>query len=534
MTEQQAKRRSPLVLVLLLLFGLAVAAYVYWADQKPEPQASAPADPAAADTANTDTASAASAEETAEQAEQAAQITASAPEPVLAQEGGGAQTEPANDAPAQAASDDVAEPAPGAEQAEPAPAQTATDMAEAEAPVDADGAGAVGPIAPAAEELAINAPEQPSVASAVDAPEVPVVQEPAPPEFLPETLATEPVEDITTSAPEVFASIDAATPGFGVPAAPIAPQGAPAPEIAANTSPGLSALPQAEIPPAATDNNDDQISGLASDGTVPRFDVVRIDANGGIVVAGRAAPESTVTVRLGGDVIAQARVDGNGQFVAIINAPASEAPQALQLESALPEQTSVAGTEAFIVLPAPAGAADTTPALVRSSPETVELVQPFVGEVDAVSLDTISYSTVGAVVLNGRAQPGTAIRAYADDGLIGETVVGESGQWRLDVPGLDAGVYRLRIDEIDASGAVTSRVESPFQRETPEAAAAQALAAQAGGQVIVQPGNTLWLLASQAYGEGLLYTQIFAANSDSIRDPDLIYPGQVFAIPVLP
>ena len=47
----------------------------------------------------------------------------------------------------------------------------------------------------------------------------------------------------------------------------------------------------------------------------------------------------------------------------------------------------------------------------------------------------------------------------------------------------------------------------------------------------VQPGNNLWTLAREHYGSGVMYTQIFTANLELIRDPDLIYPGQIFRIP---
>ncbi|WP_353345576.1 LysM peptidoglycan-binding domain-containing protein [Litorivita sp. NS0012-18] len=50
--------------------------------------------------------------------------------------------------------------------------------------------------------------------------------------------------------------------------------------------------------------------------------------------------------------------------------------------------------------------------------------------------------------------------------------------------------------------------------------------------VTVQPGSTLWEISSQNYGEGVEYMRIFNANRAQIRDPDLIYPGQVFDIPV--
>lgn len=49
--------------------------------------------------------------------------------------------------------------------------------------------------------------------------------------------------------------------------------------------------------------------------------------------------------------------------------------------------------------------------------------------------------------------------------------------------------------------------------------------------VTVQPGFTLWAIARDQFGDGVLYVQVYEANKDRIRDPDLIYPGQVFALP---
>jgi nucleoid-associated protein YgaU len=49
--------------------------------------------------------------------------------------------------------------------------------------------------------------------------------------------------------------------------------------------------------------------------------------------------------------------------------------------------------------------------------------------------------------------------------------------------------------------------------------------------VTVQPGFTLWRIATENLGDGIRYVQVFEANKEQIRDPDLIYPGQVFTIP---
>lgn len=49
--------------------------------------------------------------------------------------------------------------------------------------------------------------------------------------------------------------------------------------------------------------------------------------------------------------------------------------------------------------------------------------------------------------------------------------------------------------------------------------------------VTVQPGFTLWAIARDQFGDGVRYVQVYEANKDRIRDPNLIYPGQVFALP---
>jgi len=88
----------------------------------------------------------------------------------------------------------------------------------------------------------------------------------------------------------------------------------------------------------------------------------------------------------------------------------------------------------------------------------------------------------------------------------------------------------MRADEMSDSGGVASRMETPFQRAYPEDVR-EAQSEDSAPTYTVQPGNSLWVIATSRYGEGNKYTQIFAANQDQIRDPDLIYPGQVFNLP---
>jgi len=73
---------------------------------------------------------------------------------------------------------------------------------------------------------------------------------------------------------------------------------------------------------------------------------------------------------------------------------------------------------------------------------------------------------------------------------------------------------------------VLARIETPLTRVSVD----ELLLGDA--QVVVQPGNSLWRIARRAYGGGIKYTIIFEANRSRIRDPNLIYPGQIFSIPL--
>ena len=240
----------------------------------------------------------------------------------------------------------------------------------------------------------------------------------------------------------------------------------------------------------------------------------------------------------------------------------------------------------------------------------------------AVTIDTISYSSNGDVILGGRGQAGNFVRIYLDNQSIATSEIAVDGYWAVELSDIEPGIYTLRIDELNPAGDVVSRAETPFKREAAEelaelmavetqaeeprvevpsesAVVAKAEAEEAqrpavvqvepetapekplaqtvtqvevsvqpevaaldgqveqssnGGSAVVeelpaetapalrapskkfrvrtvQPGSTLWAIAKESYGAGIEYFKVFEANKERIRDPDLIYPGQVFEIP---
>jgi nucleoid-associated protein YgaU len=206
---------------------------------------------------------------------------------------------------------------------------------------------------------------------------------------------------------------------------------------------------------------------------------------------------------------------------------------------------AVAAADSVAAAPAPA-AADAAPAVPAPAPQAALLLseggarvlQAAGGEdIDPrnVTIDAISYSTKGDVQLSGRGQSEGFVRLYLDNEPLMDTEIAPDGTWDGTLPAVAAGQYLLRADQLDAQGEVLSRYETPFQRESPEVLAAAAPGgadAPMAAKITVQPGFTLWGIARQNYGSGVMYVQVYEANKQMIGDPDLIYPGQVFNVPV--
>lgn len=58
-----------------------------------------------------------------------------------------------------------------------------------------------------------------------------------------------------------------------------------------------------------------------------------------------------------------------------------------------------------------------------------------------------------------------------------------------------------------------------------------AVSKPSGQNYTVKSGDCLWNIAKKYYGNGSKYTTIYNANRDKIKNPNLIYPGQVLWIP---
>ena len=313
-----------------------------------------------------------------------------------------------------------------------------------------------------------------------------------------------------------------------------------APTVASGDAPG--AATQAAGAPSTAKIATAPVSAPAGT-TTPSFDVVHISPEGTAVIAGRATPGAEVTVRDGEVVIGKVTADSRGEWVMVPETAIAAGTREFTLSQRTPEgQTAQAGAVVVLDLPEVLASAQPPSATDKSSGALAVLV-PLEGGVSRVlqvpetgggieatgglSLDTIDYDQAGNFAVAGRGQKGGEVLIYMDNRLIGRSAVGVHSDWRIAPDGtVQPGLHTLRVDQVDESGKLVARIETPFSR-----AEAEPLVPGAGF-VVVQPGNSLWRIARRIYGGGMQYVVIYEANSDQIRDPDLIYPGQIFITPV--
>ncbi|WDQ97876.1 LysM peptidoglycan-binding domain-containing protein [Devosia sp. J2-20] len=230
--------------------------------------------------------------------------------------------------------------------------------------------------------------------------------------------------------------------------------------------------------------------------------------------------------------------------------------------------------------PATAGAAADPVAAPAVEAAVVEAAAPAIAsDMAAVTIDAVEVEGE-RTFFAGSGPNGATVRLYVDDSFIADSTVSD-GRWLIEAGKvLTKPNQRVRIDMLQSGSAeVASRAEVDFVIDMP-AIAEPVVTAEAGqttvpaatpatdnpapadtaaqpaaeadpaiptmvavsvgsvddqrfaaGKAIIRRGDNLWTIARRVYGEGIKYTTIYEANTGQIRDPDRIYPGQVFNLP---
>lgn len=244
-----------------------------------------------------------------------------------------------------------------------------------------------------------------------------------------------------------------------------------------------------------------------------------------------AAPASTEET-----AVADAPADGAASGV-----PASAASQALP--AAAPEGQDPEAT-ATPVVTAEASSAAPAATASQAAPQSSAQAAPAAPTITVEAVE----SEQDKVYVAGTGAPGSSVRVYVGDEFQGEAKVDAGGKWLVQgSKNIAEGNVEVRVDLIGSDGnAVDARAAVTFEKAKDEQIVLTKVVASGAGAgpegqgaevqkalpvVIIRKGDNLWRISRRLYGHGVRYTTIYQANQDQIRNPDLIYPGQVFLTP---
>ena len=309
----------------------------------------------------------------------------------------------------------------------------------------------------------------------------------------------------------------------------LAPAGQqPAPQTASRSTPSAAQQPAAPASPPAA-------SG-------PDFDVVRVRPDGQTVIAGRADPGAKVTVLDGETVVGTVTADAHGDWVVLPDKALPPGSHELSLTEKSPSDGSDKKSANVVVIAVPepkqSAAGEAAQPLAVRVPRQGEgaakalQVPPAASPAGAPAsgaspqIGAVQYDSEGHLSVSGRAKPDERVLLYIENKPVGDTRADANGDWSVKPSEtVAAGNYALRVDSIGKDDKVSARAQLQFRRvEVPKELANNKF-------LVVQPGDTLWHIARRTYGEGLLFTDIYHANRNEIVDPNLIFPGQVVALP---
>ena len=296
------------------------------------------------------------------------------------------------------------------------------------------------------------------------------------------------------------------------------------------------------------------------------FDVVQIERDGSAVFAGKAEPGARVVLRSGDNQIVGVGTAGlDGSWVILSENPLSNGEATVRLESTNGNGVTTAASETLIISKKPGAAplvvaqsdAVQTPTVILQQPEPATnklLVNADTRSGDAekaaserirtqdgaLTVGTVDYDKAGRLTVQGKAPPGANVSVDVDGEAVGSAKADAAGNWTLNTAsGAATGGARIGATanlteggKLAAGRIASSAPSAPLLRVSlPFAPMGLIKEFPLGRLVVVQPGNSLWRIARRIYGDGVRYSIIYAANAGQIRNPDLIYPGQIFHTP---
>ena len=255
--------------------------------------------------------------------------------------------------------------------------------------------------------------------------------------------------------------------------------------------------------------------------TVPTFDIVRIEKDGDVVIAGRWLPHQNISILVNNKIVATERTDYAGEFVYTTSTAWKPGNYTIALLGAEPE---VKSSDKVFVYISDAGVENSVSLLMTKEGSTLLQAPAMLRDGD-LAVSKIDYLDTGRIVVSGDGLPRLRVSLALDGEYMGFARVSDYRHFGLgaDVGELESGKeYELAVRMHDGDGRTIGTVLHKFVM--PE------MTGDDDTYYTVRRGDCLWIIARNFLRRGVLFSVI--AERNAIQNPDLIYPKQLLQIPV--
>lgn len=285
----------------------------------------------------------------------------------------------------------------------------------------------------------------------------------------PAAIVTQPAEPAKPADPAVVA-----------PAVPEQPE---KPAEVAKADPAAPVEPAAPAAPAP-----------ATEPPLPSFDIVRVEPDGSVLIAGTCGPGWDVEAMEAGRVLGASKSTENGDFAILLGdalAPGDhrvglrarkDGKELVSAQSAIISVPEKAGGELLVMIDKDGGSEVVVAPGEAEKPAEVAVAEPKPEPAAPAAPAIIASVVIKAIEIDGdrvfvagSGEAGREIRVYFNEELFGSDKAADDGSFLVEVRrDLPVGAYQVRADMVDANGNVIARGIVPFEREAGESIAAVA------------------------------------------------------------
>ena len=278
----------------------------------------------------------------------------------------------------------------------------------------------------------------------------------------------------------------------------------------------------------------------------PEIDIIKVSPDGSFVIAGKGQPNSNINILNKGDLIDSSIVDSDGNWVVVSKENLKTGDNLISIDQINKNGLVHRHEQLFItkidehkkdqplVISVPNKNGENISIIQQpSEKQKIYKVENELGIQKKVksnkkifNVKTIFFNENGFVSIKGKVNFGKKIEIYINKKIM-ETIKIENSKWQYNSDKIiDFGLHDLLVVLKSDKDKILDKITLPFMRvempynDVPE------------NFILIKPGDMLWTIAYRLYGDPFKYIQIFEENKDQITNPDLIFPGQLFSIPL--